>query len=67
MTSRAGWVLYLALLLAWIVSGAIRRRRAPPADPARGEGRNRMLVLFVAGWAIVLLAIAIAWRFFRSR
>jgi hypothetical protein len=67
VSSRAGWVLYLALLLAWIVSGMIRRRRAPFPDPAGGEGRNRMLLLFVAGWAIVLLAIAIVWRLFGSR
>ncbi|HWC66128.1 MAG TPA: hypothetical protein VG777_08595, partial [Thermoanaerobaculia bacterium] len=59
MSSRAGWVLYLALLLAWVVAGVIRRRRAPASDPAGGEGRNRMLLLFVVGWALVLLAIAI--------
>lgn len=67
MGSRTGWVLYLTLLLAWLVAGAIRRRKAAPPDPAGGEGRNRMLLLFVVGWAIVLLAIAIVWRLFGSR
>ena len=64
MSSRAGWVLYLTILLAWIVAGAVRRRVGASADPAGVPARDRMLVLFVVGWAVILMAIAIAWWLF---
>jgi dolichyl-phosphate-mannose--protein O-mannosyl transferase len=63
--SRAGWVVYLVLLLAWVVMGLGRRLRTDTeADPEVREGHHRALVLFVVGWAVVLMAIAIAWRLF---
>ena len=68
MTARAGWVLYLTLLLAWLVSAALRRRRAAGAkDPATPGQRDPMLALFVIGWAVILFGIAIAWWIFHPR
>lgn len=68
MDSRAGWVLYLSLLLAWVVWGVARRRRLSAAvDPAEQADRNRTLVLFVVGWILVIVAIAIAVWLFRLR
>jgi succinate dehydrogenase/fumarate reductase cytochrome b subunit len=34
------------------------------AGPEERKDRHRTLVLFVVGWAVVLMAIAIAWRLF---
>jgi succinate dehydrogenase/fumarate reductase cytochrome b subunit len=63
--SRAGWVVYLVLLLAWIVLGLGRRFRSDTeAGPELRKERQRTLLLFVVGWAVVLMAIAIAWRLF---
>lgn len=65
MDSRAGWILYLTLLLAWVAFVVNRRMRAErPADPAAATERNRNLILFVVAWAVILLAIAIGWRLF---
>ena len=65
MSSRAGWVVYLVLVLAWVALGMGRRLRT---DAAAGteerKDRHRALILFVVGWAVVLMAIAIAWRLF---
>jgi len=67
MASRAGWVVYLVLVLAWIVLGYGRRLRTDAsAGPEERKDRHRTLVLFVVGWAVVLIAMAIAWRLFRS-
>ena len=65
MDSRAGWVLYLTLLLAWVVFLVTRRMRAEkPTDPVAAAERNRNLIPFVVAWAVILLAIAIGWRLF---
>ena len=65
MSSRAGWVVYLMLLLAWMIFSFGRRFRADPTtDPGERRDRQRTLILFVVGWAVVLMAIAIAWRLF---
>lgn len=65
MDSRAGWVLYLGLVLAWVVMGFGRRfRRDTAVGPDERRERQRTLVLFVVAWAVVLMTIAIAWRLF---
>ena len=65
MGSRAGWVVYLVLVLAWVVLGMGRRLRTDAAAAAEErKDRHRTLVLFVVGWLVVLMAIAIAWRLF---
>jgi len=65
LDSRAGAILYLTLLLAWVVFGYSRRHasRKAAGDPAT---EARTLVLFVAGWAIILMAIGIAWWLFHQ-
>jgi len=66
MDARAGWVVYLVLVLAWVVLGFGRRlRRDPAVGPDERRDRQRTLVLFVVAWAVILMTIAIAWRLFR--
>jgi len=65
MDARAGWVVYLVLVLAWVALGFGRRLRADAAaDPSERSDRQRTLVLFVVGWAVVVMVIVIAWRLF---
>jgi hypothetical protein len=63
LNSRAGAVLYLTLLLAWVVL-VFARRRGSARTSAEPVPETRTLVLFVTGWAIILMSIAIAWWLF---
>ena len=63
MGSRAGGVVYLALLLAWVLLGT-RFRAVGTASPDERRDRQRTLVLFVIAWAVILMTIAIGWRLF---